>query len=288
MDELAIRDGRWARKSVTPALRHRPEIVLAEAGHSIRHRAAFSARTAPSLPRDLGELRDEDRSWGSWSASDVRYLDPQDAYAHARDAGYRLDRPFFSERTSSSHERLAWTAARGLLEQTSPGLWVEHPGPNRLRIQGRVDAVIPYFVVPDVDGFRPHLVSQLWIVREPDAQTVRWIALEISNEKHQEAWLRRRDEEHAQQLLESGVEVVRVAAWWLRVDPFRVIVEFWRKIGLISSRHELRGEERLRSIADYVCDACAEPLCRWDENDIEEVRREYEHFVVHQDCALDL
>jgi uncharacterized membrane protein YbaN (DUF454 family) len=291
MDRQAIIDGEHAHRSVPRALRGRPEIVLSRSRRQTPHRIAApigAQHTAP--PKDFRELRDVTGGAAPrWDRQIPNCLpDPSAAYDHAGSVGYLVDRESYRARRTSHSEELAWMATRGLLEETSRGLWTEGSYPDRIELRNRVSAVVPYFIVPDLDGAHPYLVDQLWIVAESDQRSARWIALEIDGEKHLEDWLRRRDAERTEALYAMGFEVIRIAAWWFRVDPFRAIVSFMREAQLVTEGETLVGEDRLRTISDYVCDCCHNPMHRLDELAIEEIWHDDRTWLVHEDCAADV
>ncbi len=291
MDRQAILDGEHAHRSVPRALRARPELVLSRSRRQTPHR--ISAPVGPELtapPRDFRELRDSTGAGAlRWDGLLPNCLpDPTASYEHASGVGYRVDRDSYRTRRTTHSEELAWMATRGLLEETSRGLWTDGEYPDRIGLRSRVSAVVPYFIVPDLDGAHPYLIDQLWIIAASDQLSARWVALEIDGEKHLEDRLRRRDVERTEALYAMGFEVVRIAAWWFRVDPFRAVVAFMREARLLAEGRTLVGEERLRTISDYVCDCCHHPMHRLDEHAIEEIWFEDRTWLVHEECAADV
>jgi Protein of unknown function (DUF559) len=149
------------------------------------------------------------------------------------------------------------------------------------------------FIVPDPleEWKSPYLVDQLWITVSPDRK-VRLIVLEIDGEVHLDPEQQKRDKQRDVVLAAMGYEVYHAAGWWCRIDPYRVVCEFLSASGLFPNAHNYLIGSHFRTIAEYVCDWCNEPLCRWDDTWIQEVwigDADYQYrdspFVVHRCCA---
>jgi hypothetical protein len=284
---LAIR----AHERIDAGLRGTPDVLLGATRRQSPHRGTTATLEETSAPRDFRELRDLiARGTPRWAFDlPISLPSPRQAYEHAASVGYVVDRPSFTTRTASVTEQLAWTAARGILTETYPSLWADRQYPDRLALRERVATVLPYFIVPDVDEARPHLVDQLWIVTSLDGAASRWIALEIEGEHRRSERERAHDAARTAAMVEMGFEVIRVAGWWVRIDPFRAIAEFLRAAGLLRARYKLVGEERFRTLAEYVCDCCRNPMVRRTEDAILEVAAgpDEEPRLVHSGCEDD-
>src|SRR5215208_3282003 len=82
-------------------------------------------------------------------------------------------------------------------------------------------------------------------------------------------------------LAARGYEIYRVAGWWCRIDPFRVICEFLSASKLLPDAHKRLATSRFRTIDDYMCDYCGHPLYRREEDWIREFEHEGQNLVVH-------
>jgi len=142
------------------------------------------------------------------------------------------------------------------------------------------------FIVPDPleEWKAPYLLDQLWIMLYPDRK-VRLIGLEVDGEVHLEPEQRARDRRRDVMLAAMGYEIYRVAGWWCRIDPFRVICEFLSASNLLPDANQRPVTSRFQTINDYVCDYCGNPLYRRDEDWIEEIEYEGRSVIMHGGCV---
>jgi hypothetical protein len=142
------------------------------------------------------------------------------------------------------------------------------------------------FIVPDPleEWKSPYLLDQLWIMLYPNRK-VRLVVLEVDGEVHLEPEQRARDRRRDVMLAAMGYEIYRVAGWWCRVDPFRVICEFLSASNLLPDANQRPVTSRFQTINEYICDYCGNPLYRRDEEWIQEVEHEGRNIVVHGGCA---
>lgn len=141
------------------------------------------------------------------------------------------------------------------------------------------------FIVPDPlqPNKTPYFLDQLWVIANPD-QTVRLIAIEIDGEVHlpEEEQLKSHKRDHM--LAAMGYEVVHVAGWWCRIDPYRAILTALACVGLLSVAHaDVPGAE-FCSIGDYRCGLCNKPMVRWDVDWIKRTSDGDRNLCVHRCC----
>jgi len=224
------------------------------------------------------------------------------AYKTARARGYSVPPKFLTNREVSFSEREAFYAgnmiARGHFREIGP--YKENDNLREISYLGdkpsyedRFDSFMSslcqltgQFIVPDPlkEWKAPYLLDQLWIVLYPNRK-VRLIGLEVDGEVHLEPEQRDKDRQRDVNLAAKGYEVYRVAGWWCRIDPFRVICEFLSASNLLPEARYRLLTSRFRTIDDYICDYCGNPLCRSDEGWIQELEHEGQNLVVHLCCA---
>jgi hypothetical protein len=225
------------------------------------------------------------------------------AYATARARDYSVPERFFTNRGVSYSEREAFYAAdmiaRGHLLELYPrmegdsnrlitSLGEEPSYEDRLySFRSTLCQLTGQFIVPDPleEWKAPYLLDQLWIMLYPDRK-VRLIGLEVDGEVHLKPENRAKDRERDVKLAARGYEIYHVAGWWCRIDPFRVICEFLSASKLLPDAHIRLATSRFRTIDDYICDFCRNPLSRWDEYGVQEVEHAGEMFVGHSGCVL--
>jgi len=216
------------------------------------------------------------------------------AYLHARKNGYRIPDSFLENapKTSYGEKEAFYVATEFAANRCTFDL-----SDSDQALMQRILQVSSSFLVPNgKPGCSPYVADQLWIVEGPEG-TVRLIVLEIDGEHHLETNNRYRDLERDTHFNELGYEVYRVAGWWARIDPWRVIGEFLSEaLGLRSFQEALRFAPP--SIHDYKCFACGGPMVRWDDRWIEEDYRykyddaadinEHESVFVHRECVREV
>jgi len=215
------------------------------------------------------------------------------AFLHAREHGFRIPDLFLENAPKTSYgEKEAFYVATEFAANRCTFVLSDS---DQAKMQ-KILQVASSFLVPNgKPGCSPYVADQLWIVEGPEG-TVRLIVLEIDGEHHLDASNRYRDLERDAHFNELGYEVYRVAGWWARIDPWRVIGEFLSEaVGLRSFDEALRFAPP--SINDYKCFACGGPMVRWDDRWIEEDYRfkydealdghEEESVFVHQACVRE-
>jgi hypothetical protein len=204
----------------------------------------------------------------------------------ARKRGYRVPQDLAdrADRGVSFAERSAWHAAHAFVRHGAPGCVV---GPDMLGRRLGALHLTGSHVVPDPTrpGKVPYVVDQLWIVAANEGAAVRLLALEIDGEHHLDPANANRDRRRDEVLEAAGYEVFRVAGWWCRIDPFKVVLEFMRAAGLVPGGVTLRGEPFLATIDDYACGICGLPMIRFDEDWIAEVSFHDDDMAVHAECT---
>jgi hypothetical protein len=128
------------------------------------------------------------------------------------------------------------------------------------------------------------LLDQLWIMLYPNRKVI-LVGLEVDGEVHLEPEQRAKDRRRDVMLAARGYEIYRVAGWWCRIDPYRVVCEFLSASNLLPDAQKRLATSRFQTIDDYICDYCGNPLSRWDEEGIQEVEHEGQNLVVHWCCA---
>ena len=247
------------------------------------------------LLQSLLERGDVPRRWPEF-IENPGLSEPQslrEAYLHARKNGFRIPDLFLENapKTSYGEKEAFYVATEFAANRCTFNL----SDSDQAKLQ-TILQVASSFVVPNgKPGCSPYVADQLWIVEGPE-ETVRFIVLEIDGEHHLEASNRYRDLERDAHFKQLGYEVYRVAGWWARIDPWRVIGEFLSEaLGMRSFEEALRFAPP--SINDYKCFACGGPMVRWDDRWIEEVDRdlyddslddhEEESVFVHQACVRE-
>ena len=214
-----------------------------------------------------------ERGWcpddfGDISVPEVTPLDT--ARQHAQNRGHKIPQSFFGGSPTSYGEEEAWYAAWIMVDGAyggGYGLWYNGSDEwlERDRWRQQVLSLKNQFAVPNPNfpEGHPYLIDQLWVVIEPGPQ-VRLFAVEVDGEGHQTEEQQRKDRIKDAALEKLGYEVYRVAGWWCRIDPYRVIAEVLEASGLFpAARRYLQGGH-LTTIDDYVCEKCLRRIVRWD------------------------
>lgn len=124
------------------------------------------------------------------------------------------------------------------------------------------------FIVPHPElgkSITPYLLDQLWIIKNNDNE-FRTVVLEIDGESHLDVQRKKQDTTRDRNLMSMGYEVYRVAGWWSRIDPFRVICEFLQASDILPNALDYLVGNQLPHIESYRCDLCGHEMCR-DEDD---------------------
>lgn len=152
--------------------------------------------------------------------------------------------------------------------------------------RNEISSITGQFVIPDplVDWKKwPYVADQLWIIND-GSRTARLVVIEIDGAVHLDAAKKENDKRRDIKLNGLGYQVVRVNEAWCRVDPFRVVAEILREIGLYSDFADGMVGGNLSSIDDYVCAFCGQPMVRHEDNSIKEVFSGRDVCLVHNSC----
>ena len=290
VEEKKLVEASRAHLSVDPSLRETP-LVLSCTRDRVLHNPIDIGKIAPpkwwrtsGVPGETLPDHWTVRRWlsvgrGELADSESWFNDPYHALAlgramkEHRDHGYVIPDHFIDDRSPSYGENEAWFAAQHLVRRAS------HLSARHRMIHG--GAMLPQVAVPrrsNIDPFAPYLLDQLWIV--PVGERYRLVALEVDGEGHLTAERVRHGRERDARLVDAGYEVVHVAGWWCRIDPWRVIAEAIYAMN-ITTRIRMPGDT-LTSIDEYVCDYCNHRVTRSDDHDLET----FDHRnVMHRECA---
>lgn len=215
------------------------------------------------------------------------------AYKEARDLGFAIPDQFLEAGERSSYgEKEAFYAATEFAENrcTFDLSDTDHAKMREVR------QLSSSFLIPNWrPGAAPFVADQLWIVQGPE-ETVRFLVLEIDGEHHMNQRNQKRDEQRDAYFNDLGYEVYRVAGWWARIDPFRVIGDFLSQaLGMTSFKSAF--DFAPGDIREYVCFACNKPMVRWDDNWISADYRylheadlseeDSERVFVHRQCQCE-
>lgn len=247
------------------------------------------------LLRSLMARGDVPRHWPEYMEQ-PGISEPQslkNAFQEAMNTGFRIPERFLEDSPDTSYgEKEAFYAAC----EFAANRWTFELAEDETELVRKVLQLSSSFVIPnDKPGCAPYVADQLWIVEGPSG-SIRLIILEIDGEYHLEPGAAERDKLRDKYFNSLGYEVYRVAGWWARIDPFRVIGEFLAEaIGLRSIKAGL--EFTPPSITDYRCFACGEPMVRWDDRWIErDYRYKYDEALdshesdtvfVHRQCVQE-
>lgn len=227
--------------------------------------------------------------FGDFSVPDVTELDT--ARKHAQRRGHRIPSSFFGGSPTSYGEEEAWFAAWMMVDGGyggGYGLWYSGIGDwlERDRWRQRVMSLKNQFAVPNPrypEG-HPYLLDQLWVVIEPGPQ-VRLFAVEVDGEGHLTEEQQKKDRIRDAALESLGYEVYRVAGWWCRIDPYRVIAEVLEASGLFPNAHRYLSGGHLTTIDEYVCDICSQLIVRWDGDWLQAWRDRGTWHIAHESCS---
>jgi hypothetical protein len=180
----------------------------------------------------------------------------------AADMGYTVKREWLDSRKASYGESEALVAARRLLtgcfDCFDKAFW-----DTARTMPLRVNMLTGSFPIPKSNepGTIAYIADQLWLTSAE--QGIRKVVLEIDGEQHLGPDRFTSDCSRDARMTELGYEVYRVAAWWARVDPYRVIAEFLDISGILpeASRYILGCFD---GIDEYRCAECGELMVRWD------------------------
>jgi hypothetical protein len=215
------------------------------------------------------------------------------ALLKARERGFSFPDKFLESRPTSYGKEEAWYASRQIA-LTQRCFWKESEDFNsRSPI---VSSISSSFLVPDPDypDKIPFVVDQMWVIRESGAR-VRLLAIETDSEFHLSEEQHDKDRIRDEKLARQGFEVYRIADWWCRVDPWRVIGEVYGKAGIISDVDKHYPGSNWSSINDYFCANCSRPMIRFEDDwivnnpelcdDPDYLEYSAREHIVHRECA---
>jgi hypothetical protein len=207
--------------------------------------------------------------------------------------GYRVQKTHLEDINISYGEKEAYHAAWMMVSLNwypsnllTPSYWDEW----RHSVYQKINFFTAQFIVPQFSSleqykYTPYIIDQLWIVRESDS-TVRLIGLEIDGEHHLETdEQKERDKQRDERLANMGYEMYHVAAWWCRVDPYRVISEILKATDITPGISDNFYYSNFQSINDYKCDICQNLVVRYEQNDLVEIESNGHRLTAHRSCS---
>jgi hypothetical protein len=204
-----------------------------------------------------------------------------EAYAAARARGHRVPDDYIRAQRASYGEREAFYAAHYFFKFKDVGSHTTG------RSRSALMSVQSNFPVPSPrwPGGAPYLLDVLFVALCYGPR-VRLVAVEVDGEYHLSEEARRRDAERDAALASLGYEVWRVPGWWCRVDGWRVIEEVLVEAGLFDAGRTVFSRIPARTIDEYVCALCGEPMVRFDCDWIQRVeeRRHGRDGYAHMEC----
>jgi very-short-patch-repair endonuclease len=216
-----------------------------------------------------------------------------DALLRANVLGYKVQKSYLKEIDVSYGEKEAYHAAWMMASLNwYPGNLLTHSYWKEWRdsVYQKIKFFTAQFIVPKFSSleqykYTPYVIDQLWIVRESDS-TVRLIGLEIDGEHHLETdEQKERDNQRDERLANMGYEMYHVAAWWCRVDPYRVISEVLKATDITPGISDNFYYSNFKSINDYKCDICQNLIVRYQQNDLVEIERNGHSLKAHRSCS---
>jgi len=189
------------------------------------------------------------------------------AWSRASQHGHAIPQKFYDGKEPSDGEAEAFYAARSLFDSG----FIDQSNLQTYGTRLSVRSLVSNFPVPHPSrrGSVPFLIDQLWVIlqREP---SVRLLAIEVDGSQHLETKKQEHDAERDEILTRLGYEVWRVAAWWCRVDAWRVIQTVMAEANLLPYGESWLGDTCLTNIDSYVCDICGKPMVRYDQHWIQQ------------------
>lgn len=207
-----------------------------------------------------------------WDQVGSAYTAPplSSAWLRAKARGYNVPDSFLGEKENSYGENEAWCAAQMLVRGHTGCFTRTRTGHSTIDAelwnwQEKV-WLTGSFIIPNpkLPANAPYIADQLWIVL--DDTKIRKVVLEIDGEQHLTPERQERDEKKDAVLESLGYEVYRVAGWWARIDPYRVICEFLDASEIFPNAKRFLKFGNARSLNEYHCSICDQAMCRWDED----------------------
>ena len=108
--------------------------------------------------------------------------------------------------------------------------------------------------------------------------------VEIDNEQQLAPDQQTKSDKRDENLTKLGYEVYHVAAWWCRIDSWKVISEVLSATGVNPRACEQLSCGHVDSVLEYSCAKCHQPAIRWDNYWIVEGE---EGELLHEACYYD-
>lgn len=160
-------------------------------------------------------------------------------------------------------EDLAWKAAQALV-RGEQRCFRRPLRDTHARWRDRVLVISRHFSVPTRGKHESSAVDQLWLVLDRDWNRIRRIVLEIDSEARWASANKEFEADRARELTALGYEVYRAAAWWARIDPYRLIAEFLVAANILPEALSYLKFGLAAGLNEYYCNVCGEPLVRWE------------------------
>ena len=212
------------------------------------------------------------------------------AFGIAKERGYSVADELLKEQQVAYGECEAYYAVRETLHGKNSGIWLRKPNfdsfvKSYIRWHKSVKLITSQFIIPS-SGYEntvPYILDQLWLIAHND-DCVRLLGLEIDGEHHIFNRGQSKTLGRDKYLKELGYELYRVASWWCRVDPYRVVCEFLKASGIFpDALNYLIGSE-LTSINEYKCGLCHAPMVRSNWDWIQECQIGRSTVLAHKSC----
>jgi hypothetical protein len=209
----------------------------------------------------------------------------------ARDAGYDIPDKYLEPKNVRDDKKNALYAANDL--KTRQGHFAEEN-----RNKQMITSIRSGFLIPDPDESRkfPLILDQFWVVQEEYAR-LRFLAVEIVSSldrtpaKNEQRLIR------AEKLAQQGIESYAVSGTRCRIDAWRAMSELMYEADVFPNARYKFGYPEFKTISDYVCAHCEQPMIRFDDNWIEKcsgtyIDGDYESFVparyMHPKCICEV
>ena len=192
-----------------------------------------------------------------------------DALILAKEMGYQVNDEFIEKMKLPSYSEIqAFYAALSIIRGQELPWYSEYKHRLWQELKSKICYLGVQFIVPHPDrgkSITPYVLDQLWVVKN-NHNEFRTIVLEIDGELHLDTQRKERDHQRDRNLMSMGYEVYRVAGWWSRIDPFRVICEFLQASDILPNALDYLVGHQLFNVESYRCDLCGHEICR-DEDD---------------------
>ncbi|MBD1838866.1 hypothetical protein [Coleofasciculus sp. FACHB-501] len=213
-----------------------------------------------------------------------------DAFKRAKLLGYKIPQSYLQEEKVSYGEKEAYHAAWMMVSlnwylSLLPSSFWEEWRESVYKINFFTSQfIVPQFSSLDRYKYTPYILDQLWVVRESNS-TVRLIGLEVDGEHHFKTdEQKEKDSQRDERLANMGYEMYHVAAWWCRVDPYRVISEVLEATDITPGILDNFYYSDFKSIDDYRCDFCKNLIVRYNQEDLVVKKCGKDRLKFHQSC----